>query len=93
MTKLCRKRKTFEAIQWDGSNTSAVVDLLQGGWKEDGIWLRQLWRRPDQDPDWRLVLFEGLEAKIGDWIMKVPGSNFGPYVVAADKFEAEYEFA
>ncbi len=89
---LVRKKEPIgDALQWTGANTSEVVEFLQGGWKEDGIWLRQLWKGDGIDPDWELVLFEELSARPTDWIIKSEKSNYGLFVVSAERFAEEYE--
>ncbi len=85
--KVRRNTPICEAIQWDGQNTTEVVNMLQGAWKDDGIWLRQLWRE-GSEPVWRLVIDEDVrEADKGDWIVKSPT---GVNVISDEAFSAEY---
>ena len=103
MPKFRKKPVEIEAIQWDGANTTSVINWAQGGWGRVGplalngksIWIKQVVVDPDKFPVvcvWRLVIptLEGdHEASPGDWIIR--GVKGEIYPCKPDIFAATYE--
>lgn len=65
-----RRLPYVEAMQWTGENTEALIQWAQGGWKPQGIWVKQTFPDGATEPAWFLVLPVDLEIPVGGWVVK-----------------------
>ncbi len=80
--KVRRITDAREAIQWDGKNTDEVVEWLQGGWKDDGAWLKQTFENGELV--WYLVTPNDNVVPVGGWLVRLTGrTEDDPYLSAA----------
>lgn len=90
-------RIEVDALRWDGSNTQDVIELITGERPENpfaltgGSWIKQKVLDPNTHPVlcvWFLVLPDGQEAEIGDWIVR--SARGGCLVRKPENFANEY---
>lgn len=94
MSTFRKKTPAFEAMQWDGGDANPIVTWAQGGWKIDGIYIKQKFAasEPLQPLFFLAVPAFGAEqdAAPGDWILK--GEKDGQLsVLSAEEFAASFE--
>jgi len=95
-----RRSPAYEAMQWDGTNTDEVVKWFQGGWKDDGIWLKQTFQSDAPvNPVWYMVVPVDGESEIavGGYIVKEISNEADVFYGrktrcgSAEWFEKEFE--
>ncbi len=88
-----KKPIVIEAMQFTGSNSDAIVQWAQGGWKDDGIWTKQKLIDSDSMKALYFLVIQTLEgdmeAAAGDWIIR--GVEGEVYPCKNSVFKATYE--